>query len=80
MTGKRLTYPRTEIKKLLNQGLSKDDVLQIVYRKYENTIHHTDYWKNQLIRFISKVDSELKGVNVPRRNHLRCTKKQKCRV
>jgi hypothetical protein len=75
MTRKRLTYPLTDIKKLLHQGLSKEEVLQIVFRKYENTIHHTEYWKYQLQRAITKVDSELKSLNVLGRNHRRHTSK-----
>jgi hypothetical protein len=60
---------------LLHQGLLKEEVLQIVFQKYEITIHHTDYWKYQLQGVISKVDSELNGLNVPGRNHRRRSSK-----
>jgi hypothetical protein len=79
MTKKRLTYPLKDIKKLLHQGLSKEEVLQIVFQKYENTIHHTDYWKYQLQGVISKVDSELNGLNVKTKNHRRRTSKKQIR-
>lgn len=79
MARKRLTYPLTDIKKLLHQGLSKEEVLQIVFQKYENTIHHTDYWKYQLQRLISKVDLELKCLSIPSKNHRRCLSKEHMR-
>ena len=68
---KRLTYPITDIKMLLKQQLSKEEVLHIVFQQYENTIHHTDYWKDSLEEVISKEDSKLKGINVPSINHRR---------
>lgn len=68
---RRLTYPRTDIKILLKQQLSQEEVLHIIFQGYENTINHTDYWKEQLQEVISSIDLELKGINVPNRNHRR---------
>ena len=68
---KRLTYPLTEIRILLKQQLSKEEVLHIIFQGYENTIHHTDYWKEQLQEVISIIDLELKGISVKTKNHRR---------
>jgi hypothetical protein len=47
----RLTYPK--FKSLINKGMSPDEVLKKVFKKYKGTIHDTLYWKNQIKRRIN---------------------------
>ena len=64
---KRLTIPLAEIKILLKQQLFKEEVFHIVFQKYENTIHDTDYWKEQIYDAIDRVDSGWKELKVTSR-------------
>jgi len=72
---RRLRSSKPEIWKMLKQGLSREAILDALFKKYENTIHHTDYFKQHLKREVSHFYNEFKNKS-PRKavTHLRVKK------
>lgn len=56
---KRLIMPSSTIRKLLRRGVSKEDVVDTVFKGYKNTRHHTEYWRKQIKNRVGHENAKL---------------------
>ena len=75
---KRLVMPSSTIRKLLRRGVSKEDVVDTVFKGYKSTRHHTEYWRKQIKNRVgyenAKLTKKKKEMEKTRKNK---NKKQK---